>query len=81
MGRLLLPEWLAITLGHHIFAWRRLDAAELAHELAHVGQWRRHGPTFAFIYLLESWRSWRAGTGWYSGNRFEVEAKAAGEGG
>ena len=28
---LLLPHWLAITLGRWIFAWRELDEAELAH--------------------------------------------------
>jgi hypothetical protein len=78
-GRLLLPDWLAITLGRHIFAWRRLSRPELAHELVHVAQWRRHGPAFATIYLLASWRSWRTGQGWYAGNRFEMEARAAAE--
>ena len=76
-GRVLLPEWLAITLGSHILTWRRLDPGELAHELEHVRQWRRYGAIFAVLYVLASWRSWRRGTGWYAGNRFEVEARAA----
>ena len=78
-GRVLLPEWLAITLGSDILAWRRLDSAELAHELEHVRQWRRYGAVFAVLYLLASWGSWRAGAGWYAGNRFEVDARAAAE--
>lgn len=76
-GRVLLREWLAITVGPLILAWRRLDRAELEHELEHVRQWRADGPLFAVRYLLESFRSWRAGTGWYRGNRFEVAARHA----
>lgn len=76
-GRLLLRDWLAITVGRHIWAWRPLDDGELRHELAHVEQWRRHGVAFGLVYLLASLRSWRAGTGWYAGNRFEAEARAA----
>ncbi|MGH2456053.1 MAG: hypothetical protein ACRDHD_07335 [Candidatus Limnocylindria bacterium] len=76
-GRLVLPDWVAITLGRHIWAWRDLSPRELAHELAHVAQWRRHGPAFAVVYLGASLASWRAGTGWYRGNRFEVEARRA----
>jgi hypothetical protein len=76
-GQLLIRNWLAIALGHHILAWRPLNRAELAHELEHVRQWNRYGPRFALIYLLESWRAWRAGVGWYAGNRFEAEARAA----
>ncbi|HSM38207.1 MAG TPA: hypothetical protein VK838_02660 [Candidatus Limnocylindrales bacterium] len=76
-GRLLLPEWLAITLGHDIVAWRPLDERELRHELAHVEQWNRHGWTLPARYVMASWRSLRAGEGWYRGNRFEVEARAA----
>lgn len=76
-GRLLLREWLAITLGRHILAWRNLDARELRHELAHVEQWRRHGLGLVPRYALESLRAMRSGAGWYRGNRFEVEARAA----
>jgi hypothetical protein len=78
-GLLLLPNWLAITIGRDIFSWRALTNAELAHELEHVRQWRRHGALLAVRYLADSWRSWRAGTGWYAGNRFEREARAAAE--
>jgi len=76
-ARLLLPDWLAITLGHHIVSWRPLSPAELAHELEHVRQWDRYGPAFAVRYLRASLRSWSAGTGWYAGNRFEAAARTA----
>jgi hypothetical protein len=75
-GRVVLRDWLAITLGSHILAWRELDERELRHELTHVEQWRRHGARLAVLYALESWRALRAGQGWYRGNRFEVEARA-----
>ncbi len=76
-SRLLLPNWLAITLGHHVVTWRSLRPDELAHELEHVRQWKRFGSRFAARYLRASCRSWRAGTGWYAGNRFEVAARTA----
>ncbi len=77
LGRLLLPDWLAITIGRDVLAWRDLSERELRHELAHVAQWRRHGWTLPVRYALESFRAWRAGESWYRGNRFEVEARAA----
>ncbi len=76
-GRLLLPNWVAITVGRDIFAARPLTEPELRHELVHVGQWRRHGWWLAPRYALASWRGWRSGHGWYAGNRFEIEARAA----
>jgi hypothetical protein len=76
-GRLLLPDWLAITIGSHIFAWRPMTDRELAHELAHVRQWRSHGLAFPFAYALDSVRARRAGKRWYHDNRFEVEAREA----
>ncbi len=76
-GRLVLPNWLAITIGRDVLAWRPLDERELRHELAHVEQWRRHGWSLPVRYALASWRAWRAGSGWYRGNAFEVEARAA----
>jgi hypothetical protein len=78
-GRILLPNWLAITFGRDIWTWRPLDERELRHELEHVRQWRRYGSTFAVRYLRASLRSWRAGSGWYRGNAFEVAARAAEE--
>ena len=75
-GSLLLKEWLAITIGRDILAWRA-NAAELNHELAHVRQWRSHGAAFALIYLGASLRSAAKGDGWYRGNRFEIEARRA----
>jgi hypothetical protein len=76
-GSLLLRNWLAITIGRDILAWRRLGAAELAHELAHVRQWRRYGALFAVRYVMASVASLLGGTGWYHGNRYEVEARRA----
>jgi hypothetical protein len=76
-SRLLLPDWLAITIGRWIFSWRPLDDAELAHELAHVRQWQRYGLLFIPRYLRASRRARRAGGDGYRDNRFEVEARAA----
>ena len=82
IGSLVIPDWLAITLGHRIFAWREMTGPELDHELAHVRQWARHGLWFPLVYLLAALRARRAGRSWYRDNRFEVEArKAAGGGG
>lgn len=75
LGRRVLPKWLAITIGHHIFAWRAMTAEELAHELVHVRQWGAHGWRFAIAYLAESIRARRAGKRWYHDNRFETEAR------
>ena len=76
-GSLVMRDWLAITLGHHILAWRTLSDRELEHELEHVRQWARHGPAFPIAYLLASLRARRAGKRWYHDNRFEVEARGA----
>lgn len=76
-GRLVLRDWLAIALGSHVLAWRKLSERELRHELAHVAQWRRHGPFLIPLYALEAWRARRSPDGWYRGNPFEVEARAA----
>ena len=77
LGRLILRDWLAITLGPLILAWRPLTDVELAHELAHVRQWQRHGIWFPFVYLAASLAARRAGGGWYRDNAFEVEARRA----
>jgi hypothetical protein len=77
IGEALFPAWLAVTLGDHIWAWRPLTAPELAHEVAHVRQWRRHGAGFPLLYLRASVRAWRAGRHWYWDNTFEREARAA----
>lgn len=76
-GRMLITNWLAITLGRHIWAWRPLTDAELAHELAHVAQWARYGVSFPLVYALASLRARRAGKAWYESNQFEVEARRA----
>ncbi|MEO8626115.1 MAG: hypothetical protein ABI452_05385 [Candidatus Limnocylindrales bacterium] len=78
-ARLFMPSWLAITIGRWIFAWRPLDPAELAHELAHVRQWRANGLRFIPRYLGESRRAVTGGGDRYRDNRFEVEARAAAE--
>lgn len=75
MGRI-LKNWLAMTLGHTILAARPLTEGELLHEKAHILQWDRYGLAFVLHYGVASLRSWRDGTGWYWGNRFEVEARA-----
>jgi hypothetical protein len=79
VGGRLLPNWLAITLGRHIFAWRELSPVELRHELEHVRQWMRYKAVFPIIYLAASVAAFVGGRGWYRGNRFEVEARAAAE--
>ena len=75
--RLLLPDWLAITIGRDIWTWRPLSEVELAHELEHVRQWDRYGPLFVARYARASWRATRAGWHWYRDNAFEVAARAA----
>ena len=79
LGGRLLPNWLAITLGRDIFAWRELSPAELRHELQHVRQWSRYKLAFPLVYLAASLGALLTGRGWYRGNRFEVEARAAAE--
>jgi hypothetical protein len=75
--RLLVPNWLAITIGRWILAWRPLDDTELAHELEHVRQWQRYGLLFIPRYLRASWRAARAGGDRYRDNLFERAARAA----
>ncbi len=77
IGALLMRDWLAITIGKHIWAWRPLTDRELRHELAHVRQWRAAGMLFPLRYLVASITAGRAGSGWYRGNQFEREARAA----
>jgi hypothetical protein len=75
VGGLALPDWLAITLGRHIFSWRAMSQAELGHELVHVRQWGTHGWRFPILYATESLRARRRGRHWYRDNRFEREAR------
>jgi hypothetical protein len=77
LGSLVVPDWLAITIGHRIFAWRAMTATELEHELEHVRQWARHGVMFPLSYLAASVRARMSGKRWYHDNRFEEEARAA----
>jgi len=77
VGGLVLRDWLAITIGRTIFAWRSLTDDELEHELEHVRQWGRLGVLYPLAYFTESWRARRAGGRWYRDNRYEVEARAA----
>lgn len=77
--RFLLHNWLAITIGPLIFSWRKLDEVELAHEVEHVRQWRKHGPMYIVRYLAASRAAVKAGGDSYVDNEFEVEARAAGE--
>jgi hypothetical protein len=77
VGGVVLPNWLAITIGRDVFAWRALEPSELRHELQHVRQWQRYGAGFAVRYLAASVSSLLSGGGWYRGNRFEIEAREA----
>jgi hypothetical protein len=77
--RLIMPSWLAITIGRTILAWRPLTEAELAHELTHVRQWAEHGLMFIPRYLAASSRAAASGGDRYRDNDFEVEARAAEE--
>jgi hypothetical protein len=77
---MLIPDWLAITIGRDIWTWRALSEAELAHELEHVRQWQRFGPLFVPRYAWASWRAARAGGHWYRDNAFEVAARATASG-
>jgi hypothetical protein len=76
--RLILPNWVAITIWRWILAWRALDEAELAHELVHVRQWRENGfLRFIVRYFGESRQANIGGGDRYRDNRFEIEARAA----
>jgi hypothetical protein len=75
IGAVALKDWLAITIGNHILAWRPLNEMELEHELAHVRQWSRLGLAFPVAYLAHSLRARRAGKRWYQDNPFEKEAR------
>jgi hypothetical protein len=77
VGGLVLRDWLAITIGRTVFAWRALTDDELEHELEHVRQWGRLGMRYPLAYFAESLRARRAGRRWYRDNRFEAEARAA----
>jgi hypothetical protein len=79
MQRFVLPNWLAITIGRKIFAWRDLDEIELAHELAHVKQWQQYGLTFVVRYFQASRAALAAGGDRYRDNVFEKEAVDAEE--
>jgi hypothetical protein len=77
IGPVLIPKWLAITIGSTIFTWRKLTDTELEHELEHVRQWKRHGFLFPVAYFAESLRARRAGKRWYNDNKFEEQARKA----
>jgi len=79
MQRFVLKNWTAITIGSRIISWRALDTVELAHELAHVEQWKHYGLSFIARYFLESRRAATGGGDRYRDNKFEREAAEAGE--
>ncbi len=77
-SRLLVPGWLAITIGTTIVSWRRLEPDELTHELTHVRQWRRYGSAgYVVRYLASSLWAWSHGMDWYRDNTFERAARRA----
>ena len=75
--RLIMPNWLAMTIGPAIFSWRALDPVELAHEVQHVRQWRREGLMYIPRYFAASNAAAAAGKDRYWDNSFEIEARAA----
>ena len=77
LGGLFLEQWLAITLGRDIFAWRPLDPVELEHEVEHVRQWQRYGVRFIPRYFRASWKARRSGGDSYRDNVFERRAREA----
>jgi hypothetical protein len=79
-GGRVLEDWLAITLGRHIFAWRPMSTPELAHELEHVRQWQAYRWRFPVAYGAASLRARRDGKRWYHDNPFEEAARAAARG-
>ncbi len=72
--RVLMSNWLAITIGHDIFAWRDLDEFELTHEVVHVRQWSANGIMYVPRYFEAGRAAVVAGKNRYYGNAFEVEA-------
>lgn len=77
-ARKLRARRVAMVLGGTVHLWGASreaflsDARWVAHERAHLAQFRRHGAVrFVLMYL---WESARRG---YRDNRFEVEARAA----
>jgi hypothetical protein len=75
--KLIMPNWLAITIGHDIFAWRQVDEFELEHELVHVRQWSANGIMYIPRYFRASRAAAAAGKDRYRDNAFEAEAFAA----
>ncbi|MEO7267031.1 MAG: hypothetical protein ABIY36_03365 [Candidatus Limnocylindria bacterium] len=75
IGSFVVKDWLAITIGRRIYAWRPLEGPELEHELEHVRQWARHGLAFPILYAADSMKARRGGKRWYQDNRFEMEAR------
>jgi hypothetical protein len=75
--KLIMPNWLAITIGHDIFSWRPMDEFELEHELTHVRQWSANGIMYIPRYFQASRAAAAAGKDRYRDNAFEVEAYTA----
>jgi hypothetical protein len=79
----IVPRWAwAQTWGNHIYTTLEKEVLKedvgvwlIAHEATHVLQWKRYGPLFPILYLLDSlWRAVTLGNYYYD-NRFEVEAR------
>jgi hypothetical protein len=66
----------AITFGHVVLACdrRALDVTR-AHERVHVRQYETWGPAFIPVYLLAGLFALLGGTGAYTGNYFERQAR------
>jgi hypothetical protein len=83
----MLPRWAAGQAWGQVILVRRdhwdhpCIAGLLAHEYAHVLQWRRYGNAFVFLYVAAwLWALLRYGPALaYEMNRFEREARAVEE--
>ena len=63
------PKTRNITVGHFVFSRGEPDFTTIQHELVHVRQGDKYGPSWLPRYF---WESWRRG---YECNRFEEEAR------
>lgn len=66
-----------MTLGHVVLAIDELDAATLAHELAHVRQYEIYGALMIPLYAAGALSAAARGAHYYRDNPFEVGAKRA----
>ncbi len=69
----------AQTLGRYVLSREPLPPQLVEHELEHVRQWQRLGPTFLPAYLASSGLAMLSGGDPYWGNAFEERARERAE--